>query len=362
MSFVTGSATDIEDLLDQWFDFLLANGWTADIDYTVPGQSPNFGVINRKQDLASPLGSDPLNEVILHCGFSVNNAVIFSGAATDNLFMVPMRDYVGSGDPGLNAIFGSNSPAISTTTSGVGWIFSNFPTQPFEQHWFFESDFYAHAVVEYSSGFYRHFGLGQLNKTGKYFGGEYYYGSFINRQVSVIDSVLSGQNNIGMDGNVFGGEAQAKVFAQDLDKTGLTDWKGRQSPESGWFNANQFVLTVDGDDGNLGDRGTFITQGPRRGYHYPLYYSGQSAFNGHRPMYPQYVFTKFQSTPDRVQLLGSVPDQRVMSLEQGLSPKDEFTIGSDTWIVFPVTRKRPIAVLDDTEQSLSFGIAYKKVP
>jgi hypothetical protein len=362
MGFVTGSATDVEDLLDQWFDFLLANGWVADINYTTPGQSPNFGVINRKVDAASPLGSDPKNQVNIHCGFSVNNAVLQVGAATDNLFMVPMRDYGGSGDPGLNAIFGSNTLTISTQTNGVGWIYTNFPTQPFEQHWFFADNYYAYGVVEYASGFYRHFGLGQLNKTGKYFGGEFYYGSFIRQTASVIDVPLSQQNNIGFDGHVFSAEAQAKVFGQDVDKTGLTDWKGRQSPESGWFTANFFVTTVDGDDSNGGDRGSMITQGPRRGFHHPLYWTGQSSFNGHRPMYPQYAFTKFNATPDRVQLLGSLPDQRVMSMEQGLLPKDEFTIGADTWIVFPVTRKRPINVLDDTEQSLSFGISYKKVP
>jgi hypothetical protein len=59
-------------------------------------------------------------------------------------------------------------------------------------------------------------------------------------------------------------------------------------------------------------------------------------------------------------MLGSVPDQRVMSMEAGLSPQDEFTIGADTWIVFPLVRKQPIQTFDFVEQSLSFGVAYKK--
>lgn len=360
MSFETGTAAGIEDLLDKWFDFLLANGWTADVDYTSPGQSPDYGVIHRRRDDASPLGSDPQQEVNITCGFSVSQAVIQIGPSTDNIFLTPMRSYGGSGDPGLNAIFGSNSPALSTTTTGAGWLYGNYPSTPFEQYWFFESDFYAHCVVEYATGFYRHFGLGQLTKTGKYLGGEYYYTSYI-RQDTNKDNAISASNQVGFDSNTFGGESPCKIFAQDLDRTGLSDWKGRQSPESGWFNATQFDNTVDGDDGNLGDRGAVFLNGPRKGRHYPLYWTGQSSFSGHRPMFPQFAFTNFNATPDRTVLIGSVPDQRVMSMEGGLSPKDEFTIGADTWIVFPVVRKQPLATTDEVEQSLSFGIAYKKV-
>ena len=79
-------------------------------------------------------------------------------------------------------------------------------------------------------------------------------------------------------------------------------------------------------------------------------------------MFPIHVWAKYSgSNPDNYTPLGTQPDIRTMSMEGDLQPGDEFTIGPDTWVAFPVANKRVTFVADDTEQSGLLGVAYKKV-
>jgi len=142
MSFETGTASDIGDLLVKWFNFLQANGWTADVDWVTSGQSPSWGII-RRGNSQSP---EDENSVNLQCAFAVAD---FDATDGENMNMIPMRGY-SSGDP-EDAVEVATSTARYGKISGSSHIKTNFPAEPFENYWFFESDFYAHAVVEYSS-------------------------------------------------------------------------------------------------------------------------------------------------------------------------------------------------------------------
>jgi hypothetical protein len=353
MSFSTGTATGVGDLVRQWFDFLQANGWTADVDFVGAAPSPFYGIINRKQDLASPLGSDPLNEVNLQCGYTLH------ATETTWLNMIPMRGYT-SGDPVTGG--------VEVATAGVNYnssvhIVTNFPTTPFENFWFFESDFYAHAVVEYASGFYRHFGMGQLSKIGKWFGGEYYYGSFWDQALSQIDSPLSTAHSVILDGATALLDRIGVVYGQLLDKSPFPNAAGLQSPETAWHAAKSSLFGSNGGtDGDGRTRGLLQANSTRKGVHHLLYGIGRSGFNGYRPLFPYTLFAQNATVaPDNYYPIGNIPDVRLLPLSDGLLPKDEFTIGADTWIVFPVSRNKSPTVTDDTEQSLNFGLAYKKV-
>lgn len=360
MSFETGSASNVGDLVAKWFNFLQANGWTADVDYTASGQSPAFGIINRQDSVsgASPIDSIPEDYVNLYCGFSVAD----SNTNGDHMNMIPMRDYT-SGDP-EDGIEVATSTARHGQVVGSTHIQTNFPTTPFENYWFFESDFYAHGVVEVGTGIFRHFGMGRLVKTGKWYGGEYYYGNVWQQGASFIETPLYNQHTCGLDGATSFASSSPVVYGKLINLAPFPDLAGRQSPESAWhaFNTSGDVGAGIGFDADGRDRGGLSGNGPRSGPYHILFQNGYSKFNGFRPMYPIFVHTWYASSnPDNMYPLGYQPDVRSISLEGNLLPGDEFTIGSDTWIAFPIARRRETQVLDNTEYSGFLGLAYKKV-
>jgi hypothetical protein len=357
MSFEKGTATGIGDLLVKWFNFLQANGWTADIDFASASQSPAYGIIQRKVNL-SPEDETTVN---LHAGFGVGGIHSTSGPTMP---MIPMRDYV-SGDPEDGVEVGS-APSTNAWNSVTGnfHLLTNFPTDPFDNYWFFESDYYAHAVVEWSTGHYRHFGMGQLNKIGKWFGGEYYYGGFWDQSNAQIDSIISSAHHVGLSHNNLGSAGSAILYGKLLGGGPFPDVAGRQSPESAWHCG---VTSGDtgsgvGTDGDSRDRGGIMVNCARSGYHYYLMGLGLVPFNQYRPMHPITVYTYYSgSNPDNCNPIGVQPDVRAISLEGSLEGGDEFTVGADTWVAFPCSRKQNIKTTDDVEQSGYLGYAYKKV-
>ena len=353
MSFETGTATGVGDLYVKWFNFLQANGWTADVDWASASQSPSWGIIQRK------VNQSPTDETTVHlqCAFCI---AADGAGGVKQTSMIPMRDYI-SGDP-EDAVDVATS-ASSYTNSGQH-VEGNFPSEPFENYWFFESDFYAYAVVEYATGFFRHFGMGSINKIGKWIGGDFYYNGMWDQNVSDIDNPLDGNHSVMMDSMQSSNASGPVMYGIQMDGQSFPDLIGRQSPQSIWHGVAAF-----GDAGfGLGtdaagrDRGGLYAQGPRIGFSYPFNWIGRVPFNGYRMMNPMMVYTWYTgSNPDNYIPLGGIPDVRSISMMDDLLPGDEFTVGSDTWIVFPVVRRKPLQVLDNTEQSLSFGVAYKKV-
>ena len=354
MSYETGASSGRGDLLVKWFNFLQANGWTADVDWVTSTQSPSYGVIKRKVN-SSP---EDQNSVNLHCSFVRGGTE--TGSSYSVMNMIPMREYT-SGSPILESTSGTQPFDYMSHNYHV---LTTFPETTFENYWFFESDYYAHAVVEYKTGFFRHFGMGQLNKIGKWIGGEYYYGGQWNYNISFIDNPAASQHSVLLDGECTNTQTANIMYGKLMDGQPFPHLQGRNSPDSYWhaMAANGETGGGIGEDGNRSDRGGLYANGPRGGMNSQLYWLGQIGFNGYRPMHPITVFTHFSlGAPDDLNPLGTMPDVRSISMEGDLSPGDEFTVGADTWKVFPVVRKRPVKVLDNTEQSLSFGIAYKKV-
>jgi hypothetical protein len=361
MAFSTGTATNEADLLIDWFNFLQANGWTADVDYTVDDQSPNYGVVQRKVN-ESPTTENSVN---LHCGFAPIQA---GGSDGPGFNMIPMRDYAfGAPQTGTDV---ATSNGDYDAVSGARHIRTNFPSDPYDGYWFFADNYYAHAVVEYATGFFRHFGMGQLQKVGKWIGGEYYYGHFWDQSASVVDAPLASQHTVGLDAAINASSADCAVMygvRMDGQSCLYTGLDGRQSPVSNFSRWYAFGETPESGSGNSTDsagrdRGGLMGNGPRFGFHYPLYESGVIPYNGYRPMHPISVFTNYDagSQNDSI-LLGYQPDVRSIVMQGDLQPGDQFTIGADTWIAFPVVRRTEELNNDDLEKSGYLGIAYKIV-
>jgi len=105
MSFQTGTSSSTGDLLVKLFNFLQANGWTADVDYTSASMSPSFGVIKRQLS--------PLSDLNLYAGFA--------GLASD-INIIPLRDY-SSGDPS-NAVEVATAGAMSSQVPSMFGLIS----------------------------------------------------------------------------------------------------------------------------------------------------------------------------------------------------------------------------------------------
>lgn len=338
----------------KWFNFLQANGWTADVDYAVDGASPSWGVIHRKVNL-SPEDQTTCN---LHCAFVRSGAGnAFQTLGTDLMNMIPMRGYT-SGEPHIGGIELSQSYNGTFSTTYNATIIVNFPPEPFERYWFFESDYYAHAVVEASVGKYRHFGMGQLIKIGNWFGGEYYYGHYVNQQTGT-NTPQSSNHNVGLDPCTANSGANPVMYGRLLNGEPFPHVD--QSPGTVWHGFTESFTTSGFDrDGRV--RGTLAGNGCRGGTHSTLSRLGVTGFNGFRPLHPIYVTaTDGTVAPAAHYPLGWQPDVRIISMEGSLEGGDEFTIGADTWVAFPVTFKSGVITPAGEEWSGYYGLAYKKV-
>lgn len=339
MAFQTGTATGPGDLLVQLWDFLATNGWTIDVDWSSASQSPQFGVIHRRLSPESEL-----------------NLTWALAADADTIRIFPLRDYT-SGDPADNL---SGAFFASSYTSNTGLTVNAIPG-PFENYWFFEGDYYIHVVIEYTSGFFRHFGCGQLNKIGSWSGGEYYYGHYWEQNVSQIDSPNSQSHFPPHESLTSGSSSRATVmYGTLIDGSPFPNIAGRQSPESVWHAMGIDNGTGAGTDRDGRDRGALSANSIRRSALWPIMGIGQSQFNGYRPLLPiTYFASANQPNPDYEHVIGTVPDTRNLSLIN-LGVKEIVTVGSDQWYTFPLTRKLVPETSDNTEQSLSFGIAYRR--
>lgn len=321
MSYETGTATDPEDLMSKLNTFLTGTpGWTSEL----------FSAVSNRA-------------IWSKAGVS---AKIFVQWDANNIGLSMIQDVASPIDQSLTNQVGSEHTADTITSNR----YVNIVPGPYPSYHFFEDDDYIHVVVEKSSGIYRHFGWGQMLKLGKWTGGMYAYGHYWDQSTSNIDNPnqvahLAAFNGVNANNSTRG----AGVHAEGLpDAVGAEKYL-RQTSNTG---------VVDDDGQNIGG---FFPGGWIDGQNVHFMAAGQSQLNGFKPLIPVPMYQWFlDSAPDRVRLLGYAPDIRHISL-LGLNVAQEITVASDTWTVFPITRKGNFGLSFNQEQSYDYGIAYKKV-
>ncbi len=321
MSYQTGTATDPEDLLTKLDTFLTGTpGWTSDL-------------------------------------FSAaNNRAIWSKAGVSAKIYVQWD----ANNIGLGMIQDLASPVDQTPTNQVGYEFTNDPITnnrycnlvpgPYPSYHFFEDDDYIHVVVEKDSGIYRHFGWGQMLKLGDWTGGMYAYGHFWDQSTASIDIPTHINHHAAFNGQ----NSNNATRGAGIHAEGLPDQVGASK-----YLRNTTSTSANDDDGE--DISNMFPGGWADGQNVHFMAIGASQLNGFKPLIPIPVYQwHFGSVPDRARLLGYVPDMRHISL-LGLNVAQEITVASDTWTVFPITRKGNNGSSFNQEQSFDYGIAYKKV-
>lgn len=327
MAYQTGTSTSQQDFLDKLFTFLVANGWTQD-DWDTTNKEAAIHIstvyVSFRWDATASTG-----------GISIHHALGYTGGNT----------------PGNHPNDSGNGLKTGTPITSQRRL-DRIGNGPFVNHYFFtDGASYAHAVLEYAAGIYRHMSFGKLEKVGDWTGGEYACGHVWDSNTFRIDDPTSAYHHVPFDA----ANANTYSIADTIHAEGLPNQPAGASGKWLVSWAGEVGMTNDGD-GNArgyaigGVRDGFLqnAMGPYRA----------NSNNGYVPLIPiQLWYREDFVTPDGWRLLGTAPDVRVINIGN-IEPGDEFTVGSDTWKTFPFVRKQYNK--DDTDESWNGGLAYKK--
>ena len=334
MTYATGTATDLEDLLAKLSTFCVTThgGWTEGYLNTTNGW---FEL--HKGDLSVSFKYVPGGTATT---LSVHHATAFVGTGT-----APGAHTADSGN-GYNTGTTGHSNANLETERCV----RNIGNGPYPSYHFFADDTdndYVHVVVEVATNTFRHFGFGILDKFGdNWVGGEYVYGHY---QDSATNAVPTDVNTVTLlDGLVGSDSIRAATIR-------IASGLPNQSPAVWGVSASVATGSIANDTAGNARRqshGGFRCGMVARGF-------GNLTGNASAGMVPLLSIDAFYRDPSnpRVYYLGNMPDVRAVNI-RNFDPKQEITIGSDTWIMFPLSIKTVEAVAGRTANS---GIAYRKV-
>ena len=224
-------------------------------------------------------------------------------------------------------------------------------------YWFYGplsgTEDFIYVVVEYAAGFYRHFGFGDLIKANDYTGGEFAYGGNWAQDTN-IDMGNSSAHSVLLDQACGTATKAATVHLE-----GITD---EPSASTKW--GVVFLGTAPGNDSAAVAR--WILEGSVRGGRYiPFAFIKASLLDGLFPGIPIKVFcsdSRATGAPiNRDRFLGTMPFARTVQMGL-LDAEDTFTVGAETWRVFPAARKIYITPegTSGTEESWNLGIAYRE--
>lgn len=324
MPYETGTATNLQDLLNKLGTFAGANGWTIHFSGARTGGAGSSG-----------------------------HALILSRGVVQGILR--SNNSAGStSDPGpyLEALLWSGAyTAASTETQPdrSGATNANWMTGPYVAYHFFASALaaprpYLHVALEVQSGIFRHFGIGQLRQFGAFTNGAYVFNtnqSFASTQILNADN---GAHSWPFEGGNSAANVQNSIVRADFGGVSPRYCQSNTSSDAvgrlwcGWRTASLY--------------GSFNS----------LALSAPSGFTGRSPLFPHLCFVQADTVDNLRHPVGFPDDFRFIRIDN-FAPGDTITLGADTWRVFPVVRKNP-AVVGPTgvQNSWFYGYAYRQVP
>lgn len=271
-----------------------------------------------------------------------------TNAGANRLFLLDgIPPYSSGNDATLNGNSGLNTAGaytVANVISATGAIrgFQQV-TGPFPNLYLFSNATgdYVHVVLEIFAGVFRHMLFGNLTKFGTWTGGGYYASTWWDQSTGggnpISNPAFSG-HFVPFD-NQNGNASQAWTVHYE------------HSPDK-WITTGPDNATggVQRREGRGSVRGGFNTMFKN---------ITESLFSGLIPLAPVLIGAVRESdSPATTRFIGQVPDFRMINITN-LSPADEFSIGADTWKVFPMCAKNGIT---GQNSSLVAGFAYKKIP
>lgn len=321
MAYETGTATSMSDLLTKINTFAVANGWTSD-------------------QLNTGAGQVAIHKSNIYVSFRWNTTT------PNTLGIYQALGYTGGNQPGQHPNDSGNGAVSTTDATLAGERSVVLGNGAFPSYFIFADTNYLHIVVETTTDIYRHFGFGLLEKIGDWTGGEYCYGqthlssgnALSTSSTALLDALHVGASNR---------ERSSTIHLEALPgMAGASKWgeiSGNSVAPSNDPAGNARVLV----------RGGF--RGGPVGRQFGFYSGGNTS--GLIPMYPIGIYYRNLANSN-CYWLGYQPAVRGINV-RSFTPKQEITIGADTWTVFPVSERTLSATANRTYFQ---GIAYKKIP
>lgn len=268
--------------------------------------------------------------------------------------------YVRADDPWGQVGDSGNGYAGTTNSALAGARHVTIGLSPI-QYWCFTGDTYVHVVVEVAVGEFVHFGFGILDKFNDWDGGEYCYG-YRYDDGGTSNVAIRDDTTTLLDGNAKDDVEDMELQAATMRLEGMTD-----SPSGGLWAVcmgNQASGSLGNDRQSTPKARIHVSGGFRAGSHATMFGSfGGLITQGLIPTYPIVVYhwdrdiSGSSTMSGSIAPLGAMKDVRGVSLHN-FAARDEVTIGSDDWVIFPA-RKRDDG--GDLEDSTGYqGICYKK--
>lgn len=315
----TGAPSSCAAVLQALATFASSAGWTVD----------NNAAYSGGWWLAVHKGSCYLNFVVP----SGDGKITVYGATGFNSGSAP------SAQANASAAFTTNpgQPSISTVNPG-----------PYAAYHFFSSTSgtYLHCIIESSAGVFAHVHAGQLNAVGGAspaiylaVSNLYYYNPTSGSDTIPSSGVTNGY--LAMPFNVYAGSTNAKGTALGctVDSTFRWFYDGPSVVSPSRLGALGYT------GGNSWNTNT-VARSP-------------NVFNG-LPVLAPIPFFAERSVGNIWSLIGEAPDVRVLNTKNN-NAKDEITIGSDVWKVFPIiANSSTINTGGAPASSYPYGLAFKK--
>lgn len=309
MAYQATNATNMADLINKVATFATANGWTAHRN-TLTG-SDRVLALRKTGDY-------------IH--------IWNSGA--DDMYIRASVGYDGGQPPSSQP---NQSASVARVNCGGG---------PFSNVFFFSNNDSIFAVVEIASGIFRHLCFGVVQKYGAFTGGTFFEGMFYSGLSGFghADNPLSSYHHIPFSNDSYYCADRGGVRC-DLD--GNTNYF---APFSG---PDLYVTpTASGGMGANSPPSTGSEYGNR--VNEGFYDRSINAWSGLTPIQP--VKVRAERGSNYWSEIGQVPAMRFANIAR-FQPGDEFTIGADTWKIFPWVRKGFVSA---EQYSLDYAFAYLK--
>lgn len=337
MAYETGTASNVNDLLDKFRLFAIAQGWTAN----------RWATVGSGRELCIQKGSAYFNFRSWN-----NETMLVNGTNTASKYGITMNGSDGySAGSGVHVQPGY--PVRNSTTLGDQCV-ALFPlvttTGPFPAYHFFAPDSKTlYAEVEVTTGVFQRWGCGSLDlfNPAAPGGGRFIY-STASQHVTAGTSSIDWLNN---DADSQYACELVPFRAADFSTTNSTTGTSGRSAASmvrvqfgsfnNWAGSGRTVSTADGL--NMACAGGGVHDKILREF-------SPNPLNGIGLLLPHIVSLNVGN--EYLSPIGAMPGLRHLDITNYL-PGDEFTIGSDTWKVFPWYAKGGIGY--------NRGIAYLKV-
>jgi hypothetical protein len=315
MAYATGTASDIEDFIDQMISFAVANAGFTNLGTVTSSSGTGSRTVRRVSK-----GGVHWFFVKYTAGNGFSSKMSYSA--------LPAAGSIDSPGAGFQTFY----------TEMNTWAF----TGPFVGHYFFTDGTCVHAVLEAATGIFNHFSFGAITKVGGWEGGEYVSGgAYASKTGANFDSIYTSY-----DSRIFNDSSDQNSSRTSAIRIGNTsaaaDFQAVRSSQYTPYHG-MFVGTNDPGYSN----GSFYARLIRDAYN--------DATN-RTPIFPG-VFRKYDSATARHQFGGTIPYAGFMKMTPDMNAKD--IINTD-WQVFPLTMRTGG---DITQAALSNedAIAYRRV-